>query len=158
MLLGIAHGVSPLLQAQRPPRQTPTQRDAHARLLAEVKKKSEAARPWVLAHLNESRPKLHVSLQHLSDEELLERLDWEFRRLPIIHNAPLGDGDASWFTRAFQDDTGLDITLQNGYLQNPCQRGVFGSNERFDGISYVHYFRDRFGMPPDAYPPKWKNP
>lgn len=63
-----------------------------------------------------------------SAEELQNILEWEFKHLPITHNAPLMPNAAE-----VEDDTDLFTTLANGYLQNVCQRYLFGdeSSENF---------------------------
>jgi hypothetical protein len=52
---------------------------------------------------------------------IVEMLQWEFKRLPILHNGPLLQGGG-----AIPDDSDLETTLSNGYLQNVCQRWLLG--------------------------------
>lgn len=66
------------------------------------------------------RSVLHPTLQHYSSKQLLEMFSWEFQRLPLIHNAPVDDWDVD--RGSIEDDSPMDITLSNGYIQQPCQR------------------------------------
>ena len=81
----------PLYHAFRPPRQTPVQAAMIENITAFARTHSEEAKPWVLEYMGSEamRSKLHESLQHLTDDELLERFTWEFERLPIFRNALL---------------------------------------------------------------------
>ena len=51
-------------------------------------------------------------------------LSWEFTHLPIFHNAPVDgwDEDRLSYVDGMQDDTPLNISLESGNLQQPCQR------------------------------------
>ena len=55
---------------------------------------------------------LDASLQHYSNEQLLEMFVWEFQRLPLIHNAPADDWDVDRV--GLTDDSPLNVTLFNG--------------------------------------------
>jgi hypothetical protein len=73
--------------------------------------------------------------------ELFQMLQYEFLRIPIIHNAPFQQGGA-----AIADDTDLFTTLRNGYLQNVIQRFVMGIQDsgHMEGeggimVNYLHY-------------------
>ena len=87
---------APLLQRFRPPRQTPAQAAAYHEIETKAEALSTAARPWVLDYMGSHtvRSQLDPTLQHYSNEELLQMLTWEFERLPIFHNAPV-DGTYS---------------------------------------------------------------
>jgi hypothetical protein len=87
----------PLLQRFRPPRQTASQAAAYRAIEKKAETLSAAARPWVLEYMGSKtvRSQLDPSLQHYSNEELLQMLTWEFERLPIFHNAPV-DGTYSF--------------------------------------------------------------
>ncbi len=86
----------PLLQRFRPPRQTSAQAAAYHAIETKAEALSAAARPWVLDYMGSQtvRSQLDPSLQHYSNDELLQMLTWEFERLPIFHNAPV-DGTYS---------------------------------------------------------------
>ena len=57
-----------------------------------------------------------MSIANSTTDELIEMLLWEFKRLAIIHNGPLiGE------SKGVQDDSDLETTRSNGYLQNVCQ-------------------------------------
>jgi|EP01046_Picozoa_sp_COSAG06_P007275 hypothetical protein len=81
----------PLLQRFRPPRQTPAQAAAYRAIETKAEALSAAAKSWVLEYMGSKtvRSQLDPSLQHYSNEELLQMLTWEFERLPIFHNAPV---------------------------------------------------------------------
>lgn len=74
-------------------------------------------------------------------------LDWAFEHQQIIHNAPSAAGQA-----AIDDDTDMDTTLANGYLQNIWQRYLLGaenaSNAVDEGYIMEHYMHHPpFGDP-----------
>jgi len=104
------------------------------------------------------RSRLHKSLQHLTDDELLERFTWEFERLPIFHNAPSTQLDL--YESGIHDDSDVDVSVRDGYLQNPCIREVLGGNEMSMADTPINYFYSYFfefmGMPTTAYAnPNW---
>jgi hypothetical protein len=83
----------------------------------------------------------------LTKEQLYDLVQYEFPRIPIIRNAPLGAT-----SQKNGDHTDFMTTIKNGYLQNVCQRYVFGveSERNFDSkssvmVNYLGY-------------PKFKNP
>jgi hypothetical protein len=78
----------------------------------------------MLEYMQSVRSSLDPSLQSLSTEDLLEMFIWEFQRLPIFHNAPLDAWDVD--RAGIKDDTPLNITLENGHIQQPCERWVVG--------------------------------
>jgi hypothetical protein len=134
-----------LRQRARPPRQTPMQAAAMAKIEEKAQKLSAAARPWVLQYMKDIRPSLNTSLQVLLPETLLEMFEWEFQRLPIFHNAPLDDWDVDRI--GINDDTPLNITLTNGHIHNPCQRWVLGGPEDlFTTVMYGDMFSVHFDM------------
>ena len=78
----------------------------------------------MLAYMESVRPSLDPSLRGLPKEELLEMFIWEFQRLPIFHNAPLDAWDVD--RAGIKGDTPLNITLENGYIQQPWEGWVLG--------------------------------
>jgi hypothetical protein len=148
-VFAVALADDPLYQAYRPPRQTRTQAAVIENISSFAKKHSEDARPWVRQYMGSEtvRSRLHESLQHLTDEELLERFTWEFERLPIFHNGPSTALDLEEAT--IHDDSAMNVSVRDGYLQNPCIREVLGGNQA-RGYSYANFF-EIFGMPDVAY-------
>ena len=101
-------------QPFRPPRRTAVQAAAISKIINQSQQLSEAARPWVLEYMGSDavRMHLHQSLQSLSNAELLERFEWEFQRLPIIHNTPVDAANvADLIYMQSIDDTTLNLTL-----------------------------------------------
>ena len=94
---------------------------------SDAKLRSAAAQQWVIDYLNSSttRSRLDPLLAAMTPQQLLERLDWEMARLPIVHVAPVSDISAGEMP-GLEDDTPLNVTLRNGYVQNVCHRYVFG--------------------------------
>jgi hypothetical protein len=148
-----ASSEAPLRQAFRPPRRTDAQTAAMAKIEATAVHGSAEAKDWALSYLASDavRGRLDASLQHYSDEQLLEMFSWEFERLIVWHNAPL---DAAMVERSTtnRDDTPLSITLENGYLQNPCQRHVLGGDQAvLYNLMVQHQFTDIFGIQTDSH-------
>ena len=142
----------------RPPRQTPTQKEVLSKIASKAVEQSNAAKEWVIQYMGNTtlRGRLPNSLKNISNEELFNRFDWEFRRLSIIHNAPLDEEEVN-AQKIISDDTILNITLNNGYIQNPCHRLVTGGPEKIqlaDSYAY-NFFIKRVGMPTTAYSPNW---
>ena len=83
-----------------------------------------------------------AEIKGMSASDLLELLQWEFKRLPLIHNAPLVDA------AQVNDDTKMMTTLTNGYLQNVAQRYLLGveSTSNLQGEDEVMV--DYLGVPP----------
>lgn len=136
-----------LRQRLRPPRQTAAQASSMANVLARAVTDSAAARPWALAYMGSPnvRGHLHPSLQHFSDEELLEMFTWEFQRLPLFHNAPADDWDVD--RGGITDDSPMNISLSSGNLQQPCQRYVLGGPEDlFPTIAYASMYEYHFDL------------
>jgi hypothetical protein len=110
-----------------------------ANITSFAKNRSAAARPWVLEYMGSPavRSRLHSSLSSLSNEQLLERFTWEMERLPIFHNAPASDLD--FYENCYEnvamlcDDTPVDATVYNGYLQNSCIRETLGGPQLSGG-------------------------
>lgn len=76
----------------------------------------------------------HASLQKYSNAELLDMFTWEFQHLEVYHNAPSSSTNEDEIASSFNgsnliDDTNLNISLDNGYIQNPCTRWVVGGPE-----------------------------
>ena len=117
-----ADAPDPLYTPHRPPQQTAVQATAMSALLAEARNLSEAAKPALLAAIEQTRPTLLFPYNATSAEDLLQMLYWEFSRLPVMHNAPLTADE-----KGHGDDTALLTTMRNGYLQNVCQRYVLGA-------------------------------
>ncbi len=77
-----------------------------------------------------------------SADELVAILNWEFKRLPIIHNGPLKASEHN----KVDDDTDVLTTFNNYYAQNVCQRYLMGVqnynnfyNEGKIMTKYMHY-------------------
>lgn len=147
---------APLRQRFRPPRYTTVQKTAMERIAANAVRDSAAAKGWALSYMNSSavRGRLDASLQHYSDDQLLEMLAWEMDHLPIYHDIPINElieseaGGGS--TGQLWDDTGLNISLDNGYLQSPCQRTVLGGPQNLvDALQYSGIYTDSFGWKED---------
>lgn len=123
-------------QPFRPPKQTSYQKQKFSEISISSAPLAAAAEQWALEYMNSSivRSRLHASLNHLTNDELLERLRWEFPRLPIFHNGPTGPANAvevrNILNHDTQDDTTLGANLRNGYIQNTCQRHAFGSTSQ----------------------------
>jgi hypothetical protein len=97
------------------------------------------------------RSHLHPSLQNLSNPQLLEMFEWEFQRLPLFHNAPVDARGVDDPDTPVHDDSPLNITLNNGFIQNPCERYVYGGPEElFSVVMYSHFYADRYGLDPAA--------
>jgi len=122
-----SHFDDPLRQRFRPPQKTPAQAAAMEEIETKAVKQSAAAKPWLLAYLGKVKSDLDPSLQSLSSEQLLEMFTWEFQRLPILHNAPLDGWDVDRI--GINDDSPLNISLENGHIQQPCERWLFGGPE-----------------------------
>jgi Cys-rich protein (TIGR01571 family) len=149
---GVEPQDEPLRCAFRPPQETAVQSKAMEAIYETAATESAAARPWALSYMGSPavRSRLHASLRHYSDEQLLQMFAWEFERLPIFHNAPLDSfGETLGQVR---DDTPLNVSLDNQYLQNTCQRYVLGGPESFwsVGLGYSSMFIDGFGLSPDT--------
>ena len=129
----------------RPPQQTTDQARAMQEIQSRAVRDSAAARAWVLSYFGSAkfRQNLDASLQHYSNEELLEMFTWEFQRLPLIHNTPIDDWDVDRI--GIGDDSPLNVTLDNGNLQQPCQRYVLGGPESlFPTIMYASMYVSDF--------------
>ena len=134
-----------LRQRFRPPQQTPAQAAAMHKIYATAVQQSAAARPYALQYMASIRPSLDPALHHLSPAELLEMFTWEFQRLPVFHNAPLDAWDVDRI--GVNDDTPLNITLENGHIQQPCERWVLGGPEAlFSTILYGDMFSTHFDL------------
>eukprot|EP00935_MAST-01C_sp_MAST-1C-sp1_P001542 g1542.t1 len=83
-----------------------------------------------------------LPMANASADTLINMLKWEFKRLPILHNGPLLPGGGE-----IADDSDLETTLSNGYLQNVCQRWLLGVEQKnnFEGecndimVNYMHF-------------------
>ena len=129
-------------QPFRPPRRTAVQADAISKIINESQSLSEAARPWVLEYMGSDavRTHLHPSLQTLSNADLLARFEWEYSRLPIIHNAPVDAANvADLIYMQSIDDTTLNLTLENGFIQNTCQRTVDGASREPAAVGNAYH-------------------
>lgn len=127
-----------LVQRFRAPQQTAAQTAAQTKIAAKAAIDSVAAKPWVLQYMGSSvvRGHLDSSLQKYSNAQLLEMFEWEFKRLPIFHNAPIDaeDVDRSCSSGIICDDSSLNVSLGNGYLQQPCQRYVLGGPQPIQNV------------------------
>lgn len=85
-----------------------------------------------------------AAIKRMGADELLELLTWEFRRLPLIHNAPLEDA------AKINDDTKMMTTLTNGYLQNVAQRYLLGVESQKNLINEGRIMVDYLGCTPFA--------
>jgi hypothetical protein len=109
----------PLSQVRRPPQQTPQQYKVQQLNIKNAAAQSAAAKGWLQNYLQTPSFKKEIadlSIANSTTDELIEMLVWEFKRLAIIHNGPLiGE------SKGVQDDSDLETTRSNGYLQNVCQ-------------------------------------
>ena len=151
------HDTGNVPQVFRPPRLTAMQSTAIGRISERAAALSPKAQNWVLQYLGSSavRTRLDPSLQHLTTAELMDRFAWEFPRLPLLHNAPIDNADAERlvFMPAL-DDTILNLTLSNGFLQTPGQRVVDGASGETTtmGIGYHQMATAEWGFPPHPNP------
>jgi hypothetical protein len=130
-----------LLQIHRPPEQTPVEKSVRDSNVANAKAQSDKAKAALTNGLSCTSGKC----AGMTKEQLYDVVQYEFPRLAIIHNAPLGSSSQ------IGDDTDFMTTIKNGYLQNVCQRSVFGvenqqqmENEGAIMVDYLHYpkFKD----------------
>lgn len=112
-------------QYQPAPAQTAEQAAALANLTTGAASRSAAAKPKLKEYLkNTVLPALTgTPLENLTEDELLERLDWEFARLQIFHTGDAVPGDPADEDKV---DTSQFTNYNNGYIVNPCQLYVFG--------------------------------
>jgi hypothetical protein len=100
-----------------------------------ARQRSDAARSTVLNMIREHRSDWQSSsdlpdaFKKMDDDEVLTALQWEFQRLPLIHNAPLENA------AKINDDTKMMTTLTNGYLQNVAQRYLLGVESKANLLS-----------------------
>lgn len=90
-------------------------------------------------------------MRNAKPDELMHIFEWEFKHLPIIHNAPIIPDDA-----LVGDDTDLHMLLTNGYIQNIAQRYLLGYEEQFPHfIGEIWQQTEFMNYPPfkDAYLP-----
>eukprot|EP01051_Picozoa_sp_SAG22_P014117 SAG22_NODE_1669_length_3849_cov_3.221333_2_plen_339_part_00 len=79
--------------------------------------------------------------------------EWEFERLQqLFRNAPVDGADADREAKmCCPDDTPLNETLNNGYLQQPCQRYAVGGGETLGSLQfYQHLYTARYGLDPGS--------
>lgn len=155
----LPHLRDPLIQQFRPPVQTRTQAKVAAELTVSAANKSTAARAQVLQKMGSAhlRTRLHPSLRTLSNEALLERFAWEFDHLQLFHNAPTSKRNGEEISAAenggHSDDSPVDASIANGYLQNPCHRQAVGA--KISGpVGYTPFYI-WMGMPASAYGTKY---
>lgn len=123
-------GSIPFVTKVRPRPQTPLQASALAKTVLHAQEKSDAAKAGLLNHLDtQLRKGLHHSLQDLSASDLLERLTWELRHLPIIHNGPAAPYDPK--APFASSGGGFNTSLRQGYVENVCQAVVMGGKPAF---------------------------
>eukprot|EP01052_Picozoa_sp_SAG31_P034481 SAG31_NODE_4035_length_3645_cov_1.508460_2_plen_982_part_00 len=135
-----------LRQPLRPPQQTPAQAAAMKKVYAEALLQSAAAKQYALNYMADILPSLDPTLQHLSPDELLQMFTWQFQRLPVFHNAPLDSWDVDRI--GINDDSPLNITLSNGYIQQPCEREVLGGPQNLEAtIMYGDMYKSHFDLP-----------
>jgi len=152
--------INPLLQKYRPPRQTKAQAKVIANITHFAKAHSSAAKSWVLQYMGSHavRSRLMPLLQNLSNSQLMERFTWEFQHLPIFHNSPTSNWEA---TESFlRDDTPINLTVFDRYLQNTCIRETLGGPQMTSDGEPFHYLYSSYfvemGMPPAAFGnPHW---
>jgi hypothetical protein len=113
---------NPLLTSFRPPEQTQGQNAVQKGMVANAKAASDAKAFELKTLFAAGRADMAgLPCENETDDTLLEILQYEFSRLPIIHNAPVTAKEA-----AVPDDTDLFTNLANGYMQSVPQRFVFG--------------------------------
>lgn len=119
-------GHTEALQEQRPPQQTSSQATLVETVTRGAEGRSDAAKAalqqLVQTALDEIAHDTSIpeEIRRMGAGEMMDVLQWEFARLPLIHNAPLEDA------AQINDDTKMTTTLTNGYLQNVAQRYLLG--------------------------------
>jgi hypothetical protein len=108
-----------LVQLHRPPEQTPIEKEVRHSNVASAPQKSAAATVALTAGLACDA----ALCKGMTAEQLYDVLQYEFPRLPFIHNIPMNSEEDHG------DDTDLWTTLHNGYLQNVIQRFVLSTEE-----------------------------
>jgi hypothetical protein len=120
---------NPLLTSFRPPEQTPGQNAVQKKMTANAKADSDAKAFELKTLLDAARVDMKgLPCANETDGTLVEILQYEFSRIPIIHNAPVTEAEAK-----VPDDTDLFTNLANGYMQSVPQRFVFGI-ENYDNM------------------------
>ena len=115
---------------------------------------SAAAHRWALDYMGSQVVRSHLdsSLQHYSNQELLDMFVWEMARLPVFHNTPLDGSDVERVCYdtggLIVDDTPLDIAMLSGNLQTPCQRFVLGGPQTANVFGYGDMYTQHFGLEP----------
>jgi hypothetical protein len=105
----------------RPPVVTAVQKDVRAKGAAGAQAKSQAALPWLRNYLETMRPKLAgLPVANLTTDELIDVVTWEWAHIGLQHNGP------ATTPASIPDDDRLLTNLNNGYIQNVCQRYVMG--------------------------------
>jgi hypothetical protein len=138
----------PLSQPARPPQMTGVQYNTLANNLKTAKADSAAAKSWLLTHLDTVvRPKLQKDkfpawVKDANASTLLDALTWEFRHQTLLHNAPIYSKHA-----LIQDDSDLNTTLRNGYLQNVCQRYLLGQENQANFVNEGNIMTQFMGYP-----------
>lgn len=120
----------------RPPPNTSVQNEVLAANIANAAAESEDARDELLGMLSCSSEKC----ERMTQAELLDLLAYEFERLPLIHNGPYLDSEVG-------DDTDLNTTLLNGYLQNVVHRYVLGYDKDGHALAESATMERLFGYP-----------
>jgi hypothetical protein len=122
-----------LVQLHRPPEQTPNEKTVRDANVASAAAQSDAAKASLTAGLACTA----TLCKGKTAAELYEMFQYEFPRLPIIHNAPLNKASQ------IGDDTDLWTTIHNQYLQNVIQRYVLDEESQAnmvnEGYIMVHY-------------------
>ena len=89
-------------------------------------------------------PAMPTEIKRMGVSELFALLEWEFKRLPLTHNAPLKDA------AKINDDTKMMTTLTNGYLQNVAQRYLLGVESKKNLINEGSIMVEYLGCTPFA--------
>jgi hypothetical protein len=131
-------------QRYRPPHQTAVQKTVRSgNVLGNVswgqnaKSLHAAAEPWVRHYLEtQVRPNIkNLWCANSTTDELLAILSWEFRNQPVVHNGPWHADEPG----QVGDDTSLNTSLENGYLQNIVHRYLLGmeTKDHFRAEQYL---------------------
>jgi hypothetical protein len=130
-----------LFTTHRPPQQPATAKSVMKTNTQSASKQSGDQEKAVIQLLKDSRDKLdsahpYYKNNSVTDDELLKWFQWEFERLPIIHNGPIYDRVDGQYPL---DDTDVFTTMKNGYIQNIIQRWTLGreGSKDFTGQSGI---------------------
>jgi hypothetical protein len=123
-----------LLTKHRPPIQVQEQSGVQNTVAGAAQGLSDNSREQMITDVLQAAqksPKLDpnhpIKVKNLNRDDLFSWFEWEFQRLPIIHNGPIFDkGDTPYKL----DDTDVFTTMNNGYIQNIIHRWVLGREDK----------------------------